>query len=138
MVEHHLINQGKRFIALWAHKSSLCNTITSHKDRLAIVKNSGLCFNYLARHKISQCSSKFTCKECHKKHHTSLCPAYTQEESQSILQYHNQIPHPVHLVLPSKHRQLWPSLVQQVRLNNYQQLQSTMPHYLLYTQVSVY
>jgi len=30
-----------------AHKSSLCSTITSHTDRLAIVKNSGLCLTVL-------------------------------------------------------------------------------------------
>ena len=26
---------------------------------------------------MSQCASKFTCRECHKKHHTSLCHAFT-------------------------------------------------------------
>ena len=74
----------------WAHKSSMCSTITSHKDRLAIVKNSGPCFNCLARHKISQCPSKFTCKECHKKH---LCHAFTtQEESQPTPPQQNSTP----------------------------------------------
>ncbi|XP_065918727.1 uncharacterized protein [Dysidea avara] len=47
------------------------------KERLDIVKSAGLCFNCLARHKVSQCTSKFSCRECHKKHHTSLCLAFT-------------------------------------------------------------
>ena len=59
------------------HKPGSCNTITCHKERLAIVKSAGLCFNCLARHKVSQCTSRFTCKECHRKHHTSLCHAFT-------------------------------------------------------------
>ena len=124
-----------------AHKSSLCNTITSHKDRLAIVKNSGLCFNCLAHHKISQCPSKFTCRECHKKHHTSVCVMpllHKKKVSRHHQVHHNQPPHPVQLVLPSKHQQLHPQLIQQVQLNNYLQLQSPVPHYLHYTQMSVY
>ena len=59
------------------HKPNLCTTISSPKERLAIIKNAGLCFNCLTHHKVSQCTSKFTCRECHKKHHTSLCHAFT-------------------------------------------------------------
>lgn len=59
------------------HKPNLCTVISSPKERLAIVKNAGLCFNCLAHHKVSQCSSKYTCRECHKKHHISLCHAFT-------------------------------------------------------------
>ncbi|XP_065895716.1 uncharacterized protein [Dysidea avara] len=60
-----------------AHKPGLRNTVTCHRERLSIVKNAGLCFNCLARHKVSQCTSRFTCKECRRKHHTSLCQAFT-------------------------------------------------------------
>lgn len=59
------------------HKTSLCTTVTTPKEILAIVKRAGLCFNCLAQHKVSQCTSKFTCRECHKKHHTTLCHAFT-------------------------------------------------------------
>ena len=59
------------------HKPNSCTTVVCHKQRLAAVKNAGLCFNCLARHKVSRCPSKFTCRECHKKHHTSLCHAFT-------------------------------------------------------------
>ena len=54
------------------HKPTKCNVVVNPKERLAIVKREGLCFNCLARHKASQCSSRFTCKECKKRHHTSL------------------------------------------------------------------
>ena len=57
------------------HKPNSCTTITSPNTRLTIVKSAGLCYNCLARHKVSQCNSKFNCRECHKKHHTSLCHA---------------------------------------------------------------
>ena len=61
------------------HKPNLCTTVTCPKARLAVVKNAGLCFNCLGRHKVFQCPSKFTCRECRKKHHTSLCHAFTIE-----------------------------------------------------------
>ena len=59
------------------YKSNSCTTVSSPKERLAIIRNAGLCFNCLGHHKLSQCTSKFSCRECHKKHHTSLCHAFT-------------------------------------------------------------
>ena len=59
------------------HKPNSCTTVSCPKQHLAAVKSAGLCFNCLARHKVSQCPSKFTCRECHKRHHTSLCHAFT-------------------------------------------------------------
>ena len=41
------------------HKPNSCITITSPKTCLTIVKSAGLCYNRLARHKVSQCNSKF-------------------------------------------------------------------------------
>ena len=61
------------------HKPTLCTTVSCPKAHLAVVKNAGLCFNCLGHHKVSQCPSKFTCRECRKKHHTSLCHAFTVE-----------------------------------------------------------
>ena len=61
------------------HKPTLCTTVSCPKARLTVVKNAGLCFNCLGRHKVSQCPSKFTCRECRKKHHTSLCHTFTVE-----------------------------------------------------------
>jgi len=51
------------------HAAHLCTTITDHQRRLDIVKQNNLC---LARHKVSQCSFKFQCRHCKRKHHTSL------------------------------------------------------------------
>ena len=59
------------------HKTSLCTTVTTPKERLTIVKSAGLCFNCLAWLKVSLCTSKFTCHECHKKYYTTLCHAFT-------------------------------------------------------------
>ena len=56
-----------------AHPTYACETVTDHHKRLEIVKRDNLCFNCLAHHKVSHCQSKFRCKKCKKKHHTTLC-----------------------------------------------------------------
>lgn len=43
------------------------------QKRLDIVKENNLCFNCLAHHRVVQCPSRFRCRKCKKKHHTSLC-----------------------------------------------------------------
>ena len=63
------------------HKAIKCNVVTDPKERLAIVKRDKLCYNCLARHKASRCSSRFTCKECKKRHHTSLCQSFAVEQA---------------------------------------------------------
>ena len=55
------------------HPSQSCTTITDQPARIDIVKKENLCFNCLGHHKISQCTSRFRCKKCKKRHHTSLC-----------------------------------------------------------------
>ena len=55
------------------HPSQSCTTITDQPARIDIVKKGNLCFNCLGHHKISQCTSRFCCKKCKKRHHTSLC-----------------------------------------------------------------
>ncbi len=47
--------------------------LTDPEKQLAIVKQANLCFNCLGHHKVSQCKSKYRCKTCTRKHHTSLC-----------------------------------------------------------------
>ena len=66
------------------HAANQCTTITDHQKRLDIVKRNHLCFNCLARHKVSQCTSKFRCRLCKRKHHTSLCNAQQGPTSTSI------------------------------------------------------
>ena len=58
-----------------AHQTNTCTSVTCPKERLAIVKSAGLCFNCLAHHKVAQCTSKLSCKQCKKKYHTNLCHA---------------------------------------------------------------
>ncbi|XP_060566632.1 uncharacterized protein LOC132725515 [Ruditapes philippinarum] len=40
---------------------------------MKIVKERRLCFNCLGNHKITDCKSKFKCKICSRRHHTSIC-----------------------------------------------------------------
>ena len=55
------------------HSSNMCKTVTDPQQRYEIVKKADLCFNCLGHHKASQCRSKNRCKNCNRKHHTSLC-----------------------------------------------------------------
>ena len=55
------------------HPTYACETVTDHQKRLEIVKRDNRCFNCLAHHKVSHCQSRFRCKKCKKKHHTTLC-----------------------------------------------------------------
>ena len=55
------------------HASIDCEVVPQPSKRLEIVRQHNLCFNYLARHKVSQCTSRHRCLKCSRKHHTSLC-----------------------------------------------------------------
>ena len=62
------------------HPAHNCDVVTDCKKRLDIVKGSNLCLNFLAHHRVSQCPSKFRCRKCKKKHHTSLCNSQSSPE----------------------------------------------------------
>ena len=66
------------------HATHLCIVIPDRQRRLEIVKQNHLCFNCLARHKVSQCMSKFQCLRCKHKHHTSLCNGDQIHSSSSV------------------------------------------------------
>ena len=55
------------------HSSHSCESVIDHQKRVDIVKRDNLCFNCLVHHKVLQCQSRFRCKKCKKKHHTTLC-----------------------------------------------------------------
>ena len=55
------------------HSAHNCDVVTNYQKRTDIVKEGRLCYNCLAHHRVSQCTSKFRCRKCKKKHHTSLC-----------------------------------------------------------------
>ncbi|XP_061168132.1 uncharacterized protein LOC133177057 [Saccostrea echinata] len=56
-----------------SHRSNDCTKYKNFNDRMRIVKRDKLCFNCLGRHRVADCQSKFNCKTCKKRHHTSLC-----------------------------------------------------------------
>lgn len=55
------------------HSPSTCNTVYKQQKRLNIVRKENLCFNCLGQNRVAQCKSKWRCKICKRKHHTSLC-----------------------------------------------------------------
>jgi len=57
--------------------------VVDPKERLAIVRQENLCYNYLAKHRVTLCYSKFTCREYRKRHHTSLCHAFVISDTPS-------------------------------------------------------
>ena len=57
-----------------SHTANQCTVIQGHQQRVSIIKSAGLCYNCLAYHKVSHCTSHRRCKQCSQKHHTSLCP----------------------------------------------------------------
>ncbi|XP_006822543.1 uncharacterized protein LOC102806338, partial [Saccoglossus kowalevskii] len=52
-----------------AHSANACEVIIGPDKRMAIVKRDRLCFNCLGHH----LKSKYRCKFCHGKHHSTLC-----------------------------------------------------------------
>ncbi|XP_053387257.1 uncharacterized protein LOC128551020 [Mercenaria mercenaria] len=64
----------KKCVYCKGHHSSLeCKKVTDYKERMNIVKKNKLCLNCLGAHKLSDCRSRFKCKKCSKRHHTSIC-----------------------------------------------------------------
>ena len=61
------------------HSPTSCNVVTDTQKRLEIIKRENLCFNCLGSHKVAHCNSKFRCKNCKHKHHTSLCRPSSEE-----------------------------------------------------------
>ncbi|XP_069139306.1 uncharacterized protein [Argopecten irradians] len=55
------------------HSPNQCTNITDYKARIDIVKSKNVCFNCFGSHKVSNCHSKFKCRKCGKRHHTSIC-----------------------------------------------------------------
>ena len=56
------------------HRSSECTSVKTADERKAILAKKKLCFNCTASaHRASECKSTGTCKNCGKRHHTSIC-----------------------------------------------------------------
>ncbi|KAL6417082.1 hypothetical protein ACFW04_012997 [Cataglyphis niger] len=54
-------------------------------ERRQHVERHQLCFNYLGKHKVSDCPSKKTCSFCDARHHSTLHDAYSSETIKSSL-----------------------------------------------------
>ena len=65
------------------HAAHQCTTVVDHQKRIEVVRQNHLCFNCLGRHKVSQCTSKFHCRHCKRKHHTSLCNGESRADIQT-------------------------------------------------------
>ncbi|XP_060592650.1 uncharacterized protein LOC132747318 [Ruditapes philippinarum] len=55
------------------HKSLDCEKVKTREEKLTIIKSKRMCYNCLGKHQVSECRSKFRCKKCQRKHHTSIC-----------------------------------------------------------------
>ena len=64
------------------HSPSMCEVVSDVQRQLDIVKKGNLCYNCLGNQKVSLCNSKFRCKNCRHKHHTSLCKPITEDPKQ--------------------------------------------------------
>ncbi|XP_046858562.1 uncharacterized protein LOC124452011 [Xenia sp. Carnegie-2017] len=63
------------------HKSGECKVISTVKESRAILVKKKLCFNCTAgQHLANACPSKSSCRNCLKRHHTSICDVTNQEE----------------------------------------------------------
>ena len=66
-----------------SHPTSKCDIIKDSQQQIEVVKTENLCFNSLGHHKVVQCTSKYRCKVCRRKHHSSLCDVNANTKSQS-------------------------------------------------------
>ena len=65
----------------YVHDPITCTKVRSVDERKRVVKEKHLCFNCLGNHKIAECKSKKTCKNCPgKRHHTSICTKVESEK----------------------------------------------------------
>jgi transposase InsO family protein len=55
------------------HSSHSCEKVKTHEEKLNIIRSKRLCYNCLGKHPVSECRSKFRCRHCQRKHHSSIC-----------------------------------------------------------------
>ncbi|XP_071127721.1 uncharacterized protein [Mytilus edulis] len=65
------------------HTPVNCTKVTTANARMNIVKSERLCFNCLGHHKLADCKSKSNCRNCNKRHHTSICSNDEKSEKSS-------------------------------------------------------
>ena len=77
-----------------SHAPTDCIAVTDPEQRRDSVKNQRLCFNCLGQHKSSQCTSRYRCRKCQRKHHTSICPGPKNSDSPGNTQRSDTPPRP--------------------------------------------
>ena len=60
-----------------------CQTLASSQARKEFVTKKSLCFNCLGKHKVSACISRYRCRKCYHKHHTSICFEASPEKQET-------------------------------------------------------
>ncbi|XP_064635263.1 uncharacterized protein LOC135492635 [Lineus longissimus] len=59
------------------HYHTECVVVSDVNKRYDIAKRENICFNCLGAHRVNECRSRKSCKNCHKRHHTALCSGTT-------------------------------------------------------------
>ena len=69
-------------------RSTACSVVSTSADRRKILAQKKLCYNCTgSSHRAAECRSTTTCRNCSKRHYTSICESETKRESlQSIRQ----------------------------------------------------
>ncbi|CAB3996422.1 Collagen alpha-1(XXVII) chain B [Paramuricea clavata] len=68
------------------HKAGNCTKITSVTERKQILARKRLCFNCaIGTHRAAECSSKGSCQNCGKRHHTSICDTSKVEGKEQVM-----------------------------------------------------
>ena len=63
------------------HNPLECTVVKEPSRINAIIQEARLCFNCLGRHQVTGCQSRNRCRQCHRKHHTSLRLGASQSAS---------------------------------------------------------
>ena len=65
------------------HRSSDCSLVETTTERKKILATKKMCFNCTGpAHRASECSSTATCRNCNKRHHTSICEETEQPKKE--------------------------------------------------------
>ncbi|GAB0099937.1 uncharacterized protein DMENIID0001_161420 [Sergentomyia squamirostris] len=100
------------------------------KKRIDIVKQLKLCSNCLSpNHKASECTSKFTCRHCKKRHHTEIC--FSNKSRSEQTQHNTLVAAPTlaqdtneHSVLHAQHSEvILPTIMIKIKGKNNQWIQ---------------
>ncbi|XP_071170927.1 uncharacterized protein [Mytilus edulis] len=83
----YVINQFKPKTCIYckqSHSSVECTSVVDRESRLAIIEQKKVCYSCFGSHKVSECRSRFRCRKCDNKHHTSLCDSNKNQEKESV------------------------------------------------------